>query len=204
MNRDWIAPARTALLLIDMQRDFGGDDGAMARAGMDLTAAKAAMANAAMLADAARAAGVAVIFVRLVSRPEGKTGMIGEWLARRGQAQDDPLCAEGTPGADFIGPRPLPGETVIDKSRYSAFTGTGLAQHLRTRGLDTLVLAGLTTECCIDTSARDGFEQDFHIVIAADAVAAYAPDLHRAALKALQINLAILADSDTIAGFWNK
>ena len=105
------------------------------------------------------------------------------------------MCEEGTRGAAFIGPQPLAGDEIISKTRYSAFTGTGLAALLRGHGIDTLVLAGLTTECCIDTSARDAFENDFHVVIATDAVAAYEPALHRAALKALEINLAILADT---------
>ena len=67
---------------------------------------------------------------------------------------------------------------------------------------DTLVIAGLTTECCIDSTARDAFERDYHVFIAADAVAAYEPDLHEAALKALELNCAILAASADIAAAW--
>jgi nicotinamidase-related amidase len=200
--KDWIAPHRTALLLIDMQVDFAAEDGASARQGHDMRAAQAAVVRATALADAARQAGVACIFVRLLTRKGGETAMLKEWQARRGHADDAPLCAEGTRGAAFLGPQPLAGEAVISKTRYSAFTGTGLADLLRGQGIDTLVLAGLTTECCIDTSARDAFERDFHVVIATDAVAAYAPDLHRAALKALEINLATLADTAAIAAAW--
>ena len=100
----------TALLLIDMQVDFGASDGAMARQGKDMTAAAAALANAVLLADAARAAGMPLIFVRLLGRPEYG------------------LCVEGTQGADFIGPLPQGGDIVISKSRFSAFANTGLAE----------------------------------------------------------------------------
>jgi ureidoacrylate peracid hydrolase len=200
--KDWIAPLRTALLLIDMQVDFAADDGACARQGHDVRAAQAAVARATALADAARQAGVRCIFVRLLSRRGGETPMLKEWQARRGHGDDAPLCEEGTRGAAFIGPQPLAGDEIISKTRYSAFTGTGLAALLRGHGIDTLVLAGLTTECCIDTSARDAFENDFHVVIATDAVAAYEPALHRAALKALEINLAILADTAAISDAW--
>ena len=60
---------------------------------------------------------------------------------------------------------------------------------------DTLVIAGLTTECCVDSTARDAFERDYHVFIASDAVAAYEADLHDGALKALELNCAMLATS---------
>jgi nicotinamidase-related amidase len=127
-----------------------------------------------------------------------------EWKKRRGTEDDAPLCQEGTRGADFVGPQPQSGEAVFSKSRYDAFAGTGLDAHLRGLKRDTVVIAGLTTECCIDSTARDAFERDYHVFIARDAVAAYTPDLHQAALKALELNCAILTDSAEITAAWNK
>lgn len=202
MNSNWLAPHRTALLLIDMQRDFAADDGAMAKRGADLSAIHPAVAKAERLADAARAAGVQLVFVRLLTPRGCETPTLKEWQVRRGQEGDDPLCETGTRGADFVGPQPQDGDMVVTKARYSAFTGTELAARLRARSIDTLVLAGVTTECCIDTSARDAFEQDFHVIIATDAVAAYETHLHDAALRALEINLATLVDSVTIQAGW--
>jgi len=66
------------------------------------------------------------------------------------------------------------------------------------------VIAGLTTECCVESTARDAFERDYHVFIAKDAVAAYAPDLHQAALKALELNCAILIGADEIAAAWKN
>jgi len=178
----------TALLLIDMQVDFGAPDGAMARQGKDMTAVPAALANAVLLAEAARAAGVPLIFVRLLARPEGG------------------LCVEGTRGADFIGPNPQGGDVIISKSRFSAFANTGLGERLRKQGIDTLVLAGLTTECCVQASAWAAFELDFQVVLAADACAAYEDEegLHRHALKALELSGATLAASADLAALWAK
>ena len=102
------------------------------------------------------------------------------------------LCVEGTHGADFIGPQPRAGEAVFSKTRFSAFAGTGLADQLHAQGVDTLVLAGLTTECCIQSSAWDAFERDFHVFIAEDACAAYDEALHRHALKALALSGAMV------------
>ena len=184
------APNNTALLLIDMQVDFAAPDGAMARLSRDMSAPQAALEKAAMLADAARAAGVPLVFVRLLTGPSG-----GE----RGFP-----CVEGTHGADFIGPKPRAGEIVISKSRFSAFAGTKLAERLRDAGVDTLVLAGLTTECCIQASAWAAFEHNFHVILASDACAAYEEDLHRYALRALELSGAKLATSAELVVLWTK
>jgi ureidoacrylate peracid hydrolase len=201
--KDWIAPLRTALLLVDCQVDFASPDGAMGRDGFDTSMAQAAIRQAAMLADAARTADVPCLFARLITRPGDETGMLREWKSRRGHEKDLPLCVEGTRGAEFVGPQPLPGEAVFTKRRYDAFSGTDLEAHLRALKRDTLVIAGLTTECCVDSTARTAFERDYHVFIASDAVAAYEKALHEAALAALELNCAMLAGSRDITTAWN-
>jgi ureidoacrylate peracid hydrolase len=202
MNPDWIAPDRTALVLIDCQVDFGAPDGEMAKRGCDLTAVQAALVQAAAIADSARAASVPVVFVRLLTHPGGENRIAAEAKVRKGLVDEPDLCVEGTRGADFCGPQPQPGESVISKTHFSAFGRTGLAKQLHARGIDTLVLAGLTTECCIASSAWDAFEQDFHVFIAADACAAYEDDLHQGALKALALSAATVATTAEFAVAW--
>jgi ureidoacrylate peracid hydrolase len=207
MKADWIASKRTALLVIDCQVDFGATDGEMARRGLDMTAPQAALGKAQALVEAARKAGVAVVFVRLITNPAAESTVIREARARQKdyQGEDGPdLCMEGTHGADFVGLQPLPGELVISKNRYSAFARTGLSEQLHARGVDTLVLAGLTTECCVAASAWDGFELDFHVFIAADACAAYEEELHRSALKALALSGATIASTTAFADLWKN
>jgi nicotinamidase-related amidase len=153
------------------------------------------------LVEAARAAGVEVVFVRLITNSAAESAVIREARARQGEEGPE-LCLEGTHGAEFIGPQPLPGDIIISKKRYSAFVHTGLAEELHAKGVDTLVLAGLTTECCVASSAWDGFEQDFHVLIAEDACAAYEQDLHRHALKALAASGAVVADTATFINLW--
>jgi nicotinamidase-related amidase len=200
----WVAPHRTALVLIDMQVDFASSDGALGRQGHDMRAPQAAVAKATELAAAARAAAVPLVFVRLITRPGEDSEIQLEYRKRRGAAGDAPLCEEGTRGADFVGPRPGQGDYVVSKSRYSGFTGTRLEESLRAMGRDTLVLAGLTTECCIDATARDAFERDFHVFLAEDAMAAYGLDLHRGALKALELNCALAFPTQKLIQAWEK
>jgi len=200
---DWIAPERTALIVIDCQVDFGGLDGEMARRGADMTAPQAALPRAQALADAARAAGVRLVFVRLLTHPGGENRIVRE--AKQRQCDQEPdLCVEGTRGADFIGPLPQAGDTIISKTRFSAFARTGLGDQLHSWGIDTVVLAGLTTECCVQSSAWNAFEQDFHVFIATDACAAYEEELHRQALRALEMSGATLATSAELAACWEK
>lgn len=201
LKPQWVSPPRTALVLVDMQVDFAAPDGALAAQGHDMTAAQAAVAKAEALTAAARQAGVAIVFVRLITRPQDDTEVKQEYRARRGH-DDSPLCAEGTRGAQFIGPQPQGGDYVVSKKRYSGFTGTRLEESLRAMGRDTLVIAGLTTECCIHATAFDAFERDFHVFIATDAVAAYTSSVHEAALKALELNCAQLFPSEAFATAW--
>jgi ureidoacrylate peracid hydrolase len=145
---------------------------------------------------------VPCLFARLITRPGDETQMMREWKARHGHENVPLLCREGTNGAEFIGVKPVGDEAIFSKSRYNAFASTELDARLRALERDTLVIAGLTTECCVDSTARDAFERDFHVVIASDAVAAYEKALHDAALKALELNCATLASTADIAAGW--
>ena len=201
MKPDWIAPNRTAVLVIDCQVDFGAPDGEMARRGADMTAPQAALKKAAALVDAARQAGVPIVFVRLLTHPGGENRIAREAKLRHHDHEPD-LCVEGSRGADFIGPLPQANDTIVSKTHFSAFARTGLADQLHAQGVDTLVLAGLTTECCVASSAWDGFEHDFHIFIAEDACAAYEDELHGHALKALALSGATVTLAKNFAENW--
>ncbi|WP_333585474.1 cysteine hydrolase family protein [Phenylobacterium sp.] len=201
---DWIAPARTALVIIDMQVDFAAPDGRIGQWGVDLSAVPPALEKAQALARAARAAGAPVVFVGLFTRPETDSPAWKARMLRRGGDPDDDsaLCRAGERGSDFYGPTPQPGDPVVEKARYSGFHDAPLHEVLKGLGADTLVVAGLTTECCVDCTVRDAFHLDYHVFIATDACAAYEPDVHAAALKSLELNCAILVDTDQVIDAW--
>ena len=206
MKAEWIAPERTALLVIDMQVDFASPDGALGKVGVDLGVVPAALAAAERLVGSARGAGVPVIFIGLQTSAALDSKAWRERMVRRGgdPEADSGLCRVGEPGAAFVGPTPAPGETVVGKIRYSGFFGTTLDAALRALGADTLVVCGLTTECCVDGTVRDAFNLDYHVFIATDACAAYEADLHAGALKSLELNCAILAPVDQIQRAWQR
>ena len=203
---DWIAPGRTAVVAVDIQVDFASPDGGLGRLGVDMSVVAPAVAAAERLVERARAVGAPVVFVGLQTTAALDSPAWREWSRRRGSegSEDSALCRLGQRGAEFVGPTPRPGELVIGKIRYSGFFGTTLNAGLKALGVDTLVVCGLTTECCIDSTVRDAFHLDYHVFIASDACAAYEPAVHEASLKNLELNCAILVSVDEIEAAWTE
>lgn len=199
----WVAPQRSAVVVIDMQVDFASPEGVLGKAGLDMSIAAPAVAAAERLVDAARAAGTPVIFVGLATTAATDSPVWGEWRRRRdGVDNGGAICRAGEPGSAFVGPTPQGDETVIWKLRYSGFFGTSLDAALRARGIDTLVVCGLTTECCVDCTARDAFHLDYFVYLPTDACAAYDESVHEGALQSLALNCATLVSTDEICAAW--
>lgn len=199
-----IDPARTALVIIDVQVDFCAPEGAMGRAGLDLSAVEPALQHVQALIDSARSAGATPVFVRVLTRPETDSDALKLLMQRKGRPpQAAAICREGTSGADYYRVQPAPGDLEIGKLLFSSFSGTALEQQLRARGIDTLVVAGFSTDCCVDCTVRDAFHRDFNIFVVADACAAYEPNLHYGALNGLGGNCALLVTTDAVLTAWS-
>jgi len=200
-----LAPARTGLLVIDVQNDFGHADGVMGKFGVDLSTVDAAVDNMQRLLDAAHGARVQVVLVRL------QTSALRDSLAanlrreRIGRTVDEDrrVCREGRWGAEFYRIQAEAGDIEVSKWRYSSFGGTGLSMQLRSLGLDTLVVCGLTTECCVETTVRDAFALDYHIFVPADASTGYDAQLHAMSLRSMEINFAIIVDTAMVTAAWS-
>ena len=200
---EMIAPARTALAVIDIQGDFAAPDGAMGRVGGDLSEVEAVIDRAERLIAAARAAGATVMFARVVTTPETDAPNLTAFYRRKGYGEDAAgICRAGTPGADYYRVAPQSGDIEVEKPLFSSFVGTDLEAQLRARGVDTLVVLGLTTDCCVDCTARDAFHRGYNVFIAADACAAYDEETHRAALHGLAKNCALLVETDAVVAAW--
>lgn len=198
-----IDPQRCALLVIDVQADFASASGAMARMGADLSGVERALDNVEALIAAARRAGVRTAFVRVLTSPQTDSAALKNLTARRGLALETlNLCREGTAGADYYRVAPLPGEIEVTKRLFNAFRGADLDQRLRERDVDTLVMVGLTTNCCIDATARDAFHLDYNVFVVSDATAAYDETVQRQALTALEQNCATIVDTAEVLRSW--
>lgn len=184
-----VNPRHTALVVIDMQNDFIADDGLIAREGRDVSAAKEMAKRLPELVKTARAAGVFVVFVRNVYSSDQNFYLSDVWLEqaarkRAGGYTRIPVCAAGSRGGDFYGQvRPEPHDPVVTKHRYSAFYNTDLDTILRANGIRTVVLTGVVTNVCVETSAREAFVRDYYVVVVSDGTAAYDQADHDMTLK---------------------
>lgn len=184
-----ITLSRTALIIIDMQRDFLEPGGFGEALGNDVSRLAPAIGPCMAVLAAARAAGLLVIHTREGHRPDmsdappakvargapgmriGDAGPMGRILIR-GEAGHDIIAALA----------PAPGEPVIDKPGKGAFYQTELELMLRNRDIDTLLVAGVTTEVCVHTTIREGNDRGWRCVALADACGSYFPEFHAAAL----------------------
>jgi nicotinamidase-related amidase len=199
----------TALLVIDMQRDFLDPEGYIARTGVDIRGLRAIIPNVSRLLGAARKNHVRVIHTREGHRPDlsdlpvvkarraaragapiGSTGPLGRLLVR------------GEPGHAIIAElEPLATEAVIDKPGFGAFHATDLEHLLRVGGMRTLIIAGVTTDICVHSTLREAVDRGFDCVTAGDACAAGDPAIHHAMLACIDGEGGILgrvANTDAI------
>ncbi len=205
-----VSPAHTAVLVVDMQNDFCARGGMVDAEGGDIAGIEAAARRVAELLEAARAAGVLVVFTQNITSTEENWYLSPVWLEqaarRRGGSYSERWpCAPGSWGADFYSEtRPLGTEPVVRKHRFDAFYGTDLETILRAHGTRTVVLAGVATEVCVESTARSAFVRDYYVVTAADATATYAESTHRETLERLDHFFGEVAQVAEIAAAWGQ
>lgn len=198
-----IEPARTALVIVDIQIDFAAPEGLLGRLGLDLSEADAAIGRCERLVAAARKAGVTVALMRVVTRPETDSRALKNFMARRGRAGSEAICRADDGGADYYRIFPVAGDIEIRKVLYDSFYGTDFDERLRARGIDTLVICGLSTDCCVDSTARAAFHRDYDVFVVSDACAAYEPGLHESSLSAMEKNCVLLTTTGAVEAAWN-
>lgn len=192
----------TALIVIDMQNGFCHPDGSFAKMGLDVALPQAAIAGCRELVDAARTAGVGVIWTRYVYRPDYADGglLVTDLLPG---IKDIRSLEDGTWDGELLAElTPADGEAVIDKNRYSAFYGTRLEPLLTSQGIRNLVLCGVTTNMCVETTARDASQRDYRTVVVADASAEYDPARHEAALFTIGFGFGWVAPRADVLAAW--
>jgi biuret amidohydrolase len=184
---------KTALVIIDMQRDFLEPGGFGAALGNDVALLQSAVGPCRAVLAAARKAGLLVIHTREGHRPDlsdapplkvergdpamriGAPGPMGRILVR------------GEPGHDIIPELyPVAGEPIIDKPGKGAFCQTDLELMLHNRGIETLLVCGVTTEVCVNTTVREANDRGLRCIVLSDCCASYFPEFHQAGLAMIK------------------
>jgi len=182
--------ARTALVIIDMQRDFLEPGGFGETLGNDVSLLRSAIEPCMHTLAAARAAGMLVVHTReghlpdLSDAPPAKINR-GQPSKRIGDVGPmGRILIRGEPGQDIIPELyPVSGEVVIDKPGKGAFYATELGEVLESNNIDTLLVCGVTTEVCVHTTVREGNDRGYRCIVLSDCCASYFPEFHEAGLR---------------------
>lgn len=196
--------AETALLVVDMQVGFFDNRHSLGQAGMDVTPLRAAIPGVVRLVGLARAAGVPVIFTRFVYARDMR-----DFPARRRARNAVRIAlnslAEGTQEIELLPElEARADEIVIDKSRPSSFYGTRLEPILTSAGIRNLVICGVTTNICVETTVRDAGQRDYGVYVVRDAVAEMHPERNHYALVGMAWSFADIVTVDDIARSWSR
>jgi ureidoacrylate peracid hydrolase len=180
-----IDPATTALIVVDMQNDFGSKGGMFDRAGIDISSIAAAVAPTARAIEAARRAGIRIVYLRMGYKPDlsdlGGPDAPNRLLHLKIMHVGDKVPVPGGEGRILVRDTwgtaivdalaPQPDDIVLYKTRFSGFYGTDLDDILRAAGVRQLVFTGCTTSVCVESTVRDAFFRDYQCVLLADCMA---------------------------------
>lgn len=184
---------RCAVIVVDVQNDFCLPEGIHGAMGFSVAGRTEVATRIRDFTDAVRELGRPIIFARNETPTWGRSAALTRQFGR------SPL--HRVPAdylTDWFVVQPDPDDIVITKSRYSAFHATGLDAALRALDIDTVMVCGFTTEVCVDTTVRDAFLRDYHVLCLRDCTEASTPERHEVTLGILDTFFGVVTDSEQV------
>lgn len=192
-----VDPRHSALLVVDVQRWFTRE-----RPEPMFPPVEGVLTRLRSFIDEARAAGVQVVRIQNVIPNEIFSAVWQrQFRAARGWSSS-PLTPESWGTAFLPGFEPLPGDLHVTKPRYSSFLGTSLETILRSQGIQTVLVGGLTTDVCVSSTSRDAFQREFNVVTLSDCTAEVTQARHESGLATLAANFGMVCSSDEVLAAW--
>ena len=203
-----VEPKHTALVIVDVQNDFVHPEGVYGRRREDFwkecPPVPVMLERLPRLVEAAREAGCFIVFVRWFGDPQYLSDSLTYLVERSGSYGQ--VCMTGTFGAEFYGdirPTDSPREVVVTKYRYSSFWGTELDLILRSNGIKTVVVTGIVTSGCVESTARDAFSADYYLVVPGDACADWNNRDQEASLAAMGRFYGTVVEVEDLVKMWS-
>jgi len=199
-----VNPNHTAVIIVDVQNDFVHEKGSLSMAGRDVRPAQAVIPTIEELVKKTRERGVRLIWVRTEHAPWTNSAA---WLGRIERKQDIkhfPICSVGSWGSEIYRLKVKSEEIVVTKHRYSAFLNTDLDLILRSLEIRTVIIAGVTTNVCVESTARDAIMRDYYTVTLSDCTAADSEEEHNASLYTLGHYFGIVTTSAELFHAWEN
>ncbi|MFO0691715.1 MAG: isochorismatase family cysteine hydrolase [Myxococcota bacterium] len=191
---------KTALVVVDLQNAFCRPEGSFVRRGFAIADLARIVGTSRRLVEHAGRVGWPVVYTRLAYRPDyGDAGLL---VANHPAIRELGGYVEGSFDAALIDvlPPAAPSDLVVRKTRYDPFSGTDLEAELRGRGVEELVVCGVTTNVCVESTVRRAHDLDFPVRLVEDAVSSYDPALHRASLETMGRHFARRVTSADVIG----
>ncbi len=196
-----LSNTKVCLMVIDVQNDYCSRNGGLGKKGADLSMIEEMIPRLAKFLTRYRKLGLPIIHTKNVHSDENNSPS----LIRKNMHV---LAKPGSWGGDWFENysefRPRDNEHVIGKNRFSSFEGTNLDLMLRSAGIETVILTGVTTEVCVETTARVAFVKDYNVIVVKDCVATLSKEIHEASLKTLENFFAFLTTSDKVLEILEK
>jgi len=189
-----VNPAHTALLVTDVQNDFCKDE-----------PRQAMIPQIARVLEAARRAGVMVVYIQNTVLPDGLSDAPSDVMRRRKLGINTEVTIEGTWGQQIVDAlKPGPKDPVVKKHRLSAFIGTTLDIMLRSKAIETVVVTGTATHGCVINTAYGAIAHNYYVVVVEDGVASWRKDLHDSALFLMRNTINYVTNTDQLVDVWQR
>lgn len=195
-----VAPEHAAVVVIDCQREFIAEDGFWGQLGQDVSETRAVAARIATFLDQARRHGVRIVHVRAIYDRIHMNDPMFERLHRHGSRL---YCQSDDPASGFYdGLEPHPGEPEVVKHRFDAFYDTELDLILRAWGIKTVILAGLVTHGCVDSTARHAYFNGYYVVFPPELTGGASPQVKRATIETIDVMFGVTPAVEEIVAAW--
>jgi len=198
----YLEPKKSAVLIIDMQNDFCHPEGAFGKSGLNLATVHQMIPVLKRFVDRARSLGVEIVHVRSF---HDEKYLSPPMRARNRQlGRERGICPEGGWGSEFYEIIPAENELVVTKHTYSAFIGTDLQQRLLAKGVETLMVTGVLTNVCCESTLRHGFMLGFYTFLVEDCCASTDQAAHLAAVENVRKYFGWAFGSDDLIPFLQR